>query len=92
MQSENNKSNKKKLDSFTYLKKAFPSEQLNFKEYYWEKEKDHVMKNLYILYKKNLIQLFTEDKIQFDYKEKNLLKSLLLKEIPSELRKNVNNK
>ena len=55
MQSENNISNKKKLDSFTYLKKAFPSEQLNFKEYYWEKEKDHVMKNLYILYKKNLI-------------------------------------
>ena len=53
MQSENNKSNKKKLDSFTYLKKAFPSEQLNFKEYYWEKEKDKV--NIRIFIKKKLL-------------------------------------
>ena len=48
------------------------------------KEKKNVYKD-----KINKYQLFTDEKIQFNQKEKTILKSLLLTEIPENLRKKV---
>jgi len=61
MKSESIKSNikgmnneqRKKTDLFSFLKSIYPSEQLMFKEYYWEKEKDKV--NIRIFIKKKLL-------------------------------------
>ena len=56
MKSESIKSNikgvnneqRKKTDLFSFLKSIYPSEQLMFKEYFWEKEKDKVnIRNFY---------------------------------------------
>ena len=35
---------RKKTDLFSFLKSIYPSDQLMFKEYFWEKEKDKVNK------------------------------------------------
>ena len=74
----------KKTDLFTLLKTVYPSEELKFKKLSWMKEKKNVYKD-----KINKYQLFTDEKIQFNQKEKTLLKSLLLTEIPENLRKKV---
>ena len=47
---------------------------------------------MYIKNKINQYQLFTDEKIQFNQKEKTILKSLLLTEIPENLRKKVKKK
>ena len=77
----------KKTDLFTLLKTVYPSEELKFKKLSWMKEKKNVYKD-----KINKYQLFTDEKIQFNQKEKTLLKSLLLTEIPQNLRKKVKKK
>ena len=72
----------KNTDFFTLLNLIYPSEQYNFKKFDWEIEKNNVK---FFLFK----QLFSDEKIQFDLKEKSLLKNLLLTEIPLNLRKQV---
>ncbi len=81
---ENNIENNqlKNTDLFTLLKLIYPSEQYNFKKFDWEIEKNKVK---LFLFK----QLFSDEKIQFNSKEKSLLKNLLLTEIPLNLRKQV---
>ena len=44
---------RKKTDLFSFLKSIYPSDQLMFKEYFWEKEKDKV--NIRIFIKKKLL-------------------------------------
>ncbi len=39
-----NNDQRKKTDLFSFLKSIYPSDQLMFKEYFWEKEKDKVNK------------------------------------------------
>ncbi len=40
---------RKKTDLFSFLKSIYPSDQLMFKEYFWEKEKDKVNKKYNIV-------------------------------------------
>ena len=42
---------RKKTDLFSFLKSIYPSDQLMFKEYFWENEKDKVNKkyNIFII-------------------------------------------
>ena len=79
---ENNIENNqlKNTDLFTLLKLIYPSEQYNFKNLFRSQNKVKIF-----LFK----ELFFTEKIQFDLKEKSLLKNLLLTEIPLNLRKQV---